>query len=260
MTESAATPVPELPFRIADSSLPAIVVTAGAALLMSSLLAGLMTWQAVLARYVYALRRERVRQGTLAGRGRGARRVGVLALAMLAFVGIVLGAVLRIDPVRYFFWIGMAGSYGLLVLLLLTSLAVVAYFSRDARGENVIRRLLAPALATALLGAVAAMAGGEFGLLIGLDDRWSWVIPGTAGCLVLFGVLWALVERSPAPASVRVHRARAEQRHRSRGAGPGATAAVLGRPQRRANKQRTREWARRPASRPPRRCLVPPLG
>jgi amino acid transporter len=215
VTESAATPVPELPFRIARTSLPAIVVTAGAALLVSSLLAGLMAWQAVLARYVYALRRERVRQGTLAGRGRGARRVGVLALAVLALVGIVLGAVLRIDPVRYFFWIGMAGSYGLLVLLLLTSLAVVAYFGRDARGENVIRRLLAPAVATALLGAVAAMAGSEFGLLVGLDDRWSWVIPGTAGCLVLFGVLWALVERSWHP-----------HRYESIGLGPNSVTGV----------------------------------
>ena len=174
-----------------------------------------MAWQDVLARYLYALRRERVPQGTLAGRGRGARRAGVLVIAVLALLGIGLGTVLRIDPIRYFFWLGVAGSYGLLVLLALTSLAVVTYFGRDARGENVVRRLLAPALATALLGAVVVMAGGEFGLLVGMDDRWSWAIPAAVGCVVVVGVLWAFVERVWHP-----------RRYESIGLGPNSVTGV----------------------------------
>jgi amino acid transporter len=201
ITESAATDVPALPFRLADATLPAAAVTAAAALLLISVLVALMAWQVVVARYVYALRRERIRPGTFASLGRagGGRRAGILFLGVVALAGIGLGAWRHIDPVLYFFRIGMAGSYGLLILLLLTSLAVVTYFGRDARGENVARRMMAPALATALLGAVAVMAGREFGLLVGLNDRWSWLVPAGAGCVVVLGMLWALVERIQRP-------------------------------------------------------------
>ncbi len=197
--ESAATAVPALPFLLADAYVPAAVGTAAAALLLISVLIALMAWQVVVARYVYALRRERIPPGAVVRHAGRARRAGILVLGMVGLAGIALGAVLRVDPVRFFFWVGMAGSYGLLVLLLLTSLAVVAYFGRNARGENVVRRMLAPALATASLVAVAVMAGSEFGLLVGLDDRWSWMVPAGAGCVVLMGVFWAFVERVRRP-------------------------------------------------------------
>ncbi len=204
ITESAPSDVPALPFRLADATLPAAAVTAAAALLLISVLVALMAWQVVVARYVYALRRERIRPGTFASLGRGgggggARRAGILFLGAVALAGIGLGAWRHIDPVLYFFWIGMAGSYGLLILLLLTSLAVVTYFGRDARGENVARRMMAPVLATALLGAVAVMAGREFGLLVGFNDRWSWLVPAGAGFVLVLGMLRASVERIQSP-------------------------------------------------------------
>lgn len=200
VTESSATAVPELPFRLAaQAAVPSAVLTVAAALLLASLVAALVAWQAVFARYVYALRRERVRHGTLAGRGGGARTAGTLVLAGLSSLAIVAGAARDIDPIQYFFRVGMSGAYGLLVLLLLTSLAVVAYFGRDARGENVLRRLFAPALSTAVLGAVAVMSGTEFALLLGMGEQWNWVVPSAAGTVVALGVVWSWIERTRRP-------------------------------------------------------------
>ena len=52
---------------------------------------------------------------------------------------------------RLFFWLGTTGGFGILILLAVTSVAVVAFFARDPRGENAWRRLIAPALAAVLL-------------------------------------------------------------------------------------------------------------
>ena len=59
------------------------------------------------------------------------------------------------------------------------------------------------------------MAGGEFGLLVGLDDRWSWAVPAAIGCVVVLGVLWALLERVWHP-----------RRYESIGLGPNRVIAV----------------------------------
>jgi hypothetical protein len=50
-----------------------------------------------------------------------------------------------------------------------TSIAVVAFFRRDRRGESAWAALAFPTLAALLIGAVAVLATAHFALLIGVD-------------------------------------------------------------------------------------------
>jgi amino acid transporter len=212
---AGATPT-ELLFRLADARLPAGAVTF-AACYSCAILAALVSWQAVLSRYASALARERIPTGRLGiGSQRSASIVSTMVGSAVALVVIVVTAVLRRDPTNWvFFRLGMAGAYGVLILLLLCSLAVVAYFARDARGENLVRRLVAPGLATMLLGGVAVLAGGDFGTLLGVDRTVGWMAAAAAPGVAALGLAWALVLRRRRP-----------DRYRAIGLGPNSVTGL----------------------------------
>jgi hypothetical protein len=80
-----------------------------------------------------------------------------------------------------FFWLGSSGGFGVLVLLALTAIAVVAFFARDARGENLWRRLIAPGLAAVLLAAIVVLAVQHYATLLGVPagDPAAWILPAS---------------------------------------------------------------------------------
>jgi amino acid transporter len=83
----------------------------------------------------------------------GAPRVASLTQSAIGFAVIVLYALAGWDPmVRLFFGLGTTGTFGVLCLLTVTSIAVIRFFARDPRGEGAWRRLVAPALAAIAYG------------------------------------------------------------------------------------------------------------
>jgi amino acid transporter len=195
---------PELMFSLATSHLGATVADIGRILFITSLFAALLSFHNTVARYGFALGREGVLPRALGRTNRrtGAPQVASVTQSALAIVVIGLFAAMEWDPlVQLFFWGGMFGAFGALILYASTSVAVVAFFARHTSGENVWRRVLAPALATAGLAWILYLAVSNFGTLLGVPegDPMAWALPVAYPVVFALGFLWALILRGGRP-------------------------------------------------------------
>jgi amino acid transporter len=139
-------------------------------LFCTSLFAALLSFHNSVARYFFALGRERVLPAAF---GRTSARTGAPVVGSLAqTVGalLVVGgfAVAGEDPVlKLFTWLGQLGALGVLVLMTVTSFAVVAFFRRRPDPDaGPVRTLVAPLVAGVLLLAIAILAVTNFNVLI----------------------------------------------------------------------------------------------
>ncbi|MFV2108897.1 APC family permease [Micromonospora sp. LOL_015] len=216
--DAAARHGPELMFVLVDGHLPRLFVDVGRLLLVTSLFAALLAFHNMVARYLFALGREQVLPAAL-GRthGRtGAPRLGSLAQTGVAGLTIAGYALAGLDPVVHlFFWLTVTGGLGVLILMTATSLAVLAYFRHDRRGESRWSTAVAPGVALNLLVFILG------GTLIGFGDLLNtppgsparWALPGLYAAAVTAGLVWATV----------LHRTR---RHVYATVGAGADAAT----------------------------------
>jgi hypothetical protein len=94
-----------------------------------------------------------------------------------------------------FFGGGTTGGFGILILLAVTSVAVIAFFARNPRGESAWSRLIAPALAAILLTALAVLAVLHYDTLLGVPAgaAAAWALPASYAVLAAAGLAWALV-------------------------------------------------------------------
>ena len=205
--ETAATGGPF--FAVAGQHAGEWIVDVGQVLLITSIVAAALSYHNTTARYTFALGRERVLPSFF-GRTRarsGAPMAGSLAQTVVALVVIIAFAVFGWDPLlQMFFWLGTAGGTGILLLVAATSLAVIFYFARDARGEGVWSRLLAPILATIALGVVTYFVLDNFSALIGITPdtppSWNtavWAFPAAYGAMAIIGIIWALILKVISP-------------------------------------------------------------
>lgn len=176
----------------------------GHVLLGTSLFAALLSFHNAVARYTFALGREGVLPRVFGRTTRkGAPRYASLAQTTLAFGVLVLYAVAGWDPlVQLFYWGSTSGGLGVLLLITLTSIAVLGFFARDRRGETLWHRVIAPLIATVILLVVAYLALDNLPTLFG-------VAPGTgpakvipAAFLLIFaaGTCWGLILHRTQPA------------------------------------------------------------
>jgi amino acid transporter len=189
----------ELVFNLAAQILGSAWGTLGHALLLTSIFAGMLSYHASASRYVFSLGREGVLPSVF---GRtlpktGAPIWGSLVQTVVGFIVIIIFAEAGLDPmVNLFYWLGTTGGFGVLVLLAVTSAAVIGYFWR--RGdENPWRSVIAPFLALAALCAAVVLAVANFATLLGVapDSPARWAFPAAFLVIALGGVLWATVLR-----------------------------------------------------------------
>jgi len=154
-------------------------------------------------RYVFSLAREHVLPVVLARTNRhDCPWLASLGLSVTGLVVIAVYAVAGWDPlVRLFFWVGTTGGYGILLLLAATSVAVIVFFARDRRGENLAVRVLAPGTAALLLAAMAWEATSNYATLLGVPggSPEARLLPAAYLAIVAAGVILALVLRSHRP-------------------------------------------------------------
>jgi amino acid transporter len=191
-------------FILADMSLGEPWVTIGSTLFATSVLAAMISFHNTCARYGFALGRERVLPGALGQTSprSGAPVVASLIQSAIGLAVIVIYAVAGWDPILYlFFTIGVTGGFGVLVLIAVTSIAIVAFFAREPSGENVWRRTIAPVLAAILLAVTVFFGVVEYDFLLGLPDPepLRWILPAIYVVLFLLGVWWARYLRSARP-------------------------------------------------------------
>jgi len=179
-------------------------VQIGTILFATSVLAAMISFHNTVARYTFALGRERVFPSILSTTGRrsGAPIAGSLVQSFIGLAVIVVYALFELDPVvQLFFWVGTAGGFGVLVLVALTSIAVIAFFARNPNGENAFRRIIAPFVASVLLAVVVFFAVQNFDVLLGVapDHPLRWIIPASFPAIAILGILWALILRVSKP-------------------------------------------------------------
>lgn len=175
----------------------------GLILITTSIAAAALSYHNTTARYAFALGRERVLPAFF-GRTRarsGAPAAGSLFQTAIALVVLVLFAVQGWDPMlNLFFWLGTSGGVGVLFLVFATSLSVIAYFLKDARGEGAWARLIAPILSSVALAYIIWLVVDNFGGLLGFqpgtENAAVWAFPAAYGAVAVIGVIWALILRS----------------------------------------------------------------
>src|SRR5258705_4890076 len=191
-------------FGLAADRLPSALVDIGSALFATSVLAAMISFHNTVARYTFALGRERVFPSLLSTTGRrsGAPVAGSLVQSLLGLVVILLYAAFNLNPVmQLFFWIGTAGAFGILVLVALTSISVFFFFLRNHHGESAFHRIVAPLLATVLLGGVTYFAVDGFNnlLVVAPDHPLRWIIPAAYPAVAILGIIWALILKASKP-------------------------------------------------------------
>jgi amino acid transporter len=194
---------PEVVFALAATHLGNPAADIGHALFLTSLIAAMISFHNTTARYTFALGREGVLPAILGNTSRtGAPKTGSLLQSLLGLAVITLYAAAGWDPlVQLFFWGGTGGGYGVLLLITLTSLAVIAYFARHRTDDGTWQRRIAPVLATTALGAVAWLATTNFDTLLGVppDAGIRSAIPIAYGTAMLLGIGWALLLKHTRP-------------------------------------------------------------
>jgi amino acid transporter len=188
---------PELLFDLAAARLAPWAVTLGRVLLLTGLLAAMIALHHTATRYVVALAGERVLPGGLA---RPVPAAVIQSLLVATVLGVAYAA--GWDPVAQTFgWLTTAGALGILLVLVATALATLLFLNRVPDGESVWRRLVAPAAATILLGALAYLAFSHLPALFGVPSGHplTSVVPGGYAAVLLVGVSYGYVVKAVRP-------------------------------------------------------------
>ncbi|PWR11141.1 amino acid permease [Micromonospora acroterricola] len=204
IVEAARADGTDLIFNLVSPHLGTSVITIGRVLFITSLFAALLSFHHTVARYLFALGRERVLPAALGRTSHrtGAPKVGSIIQSFIAVAVIVGYAIANADPIMHlFFWITVTGGLGVLALMTVTSAAVVGYFARIRHTEGPWRALVAPLIATIALTAILAVTVQEFDTLLGVHPHspLRWLFPATYAIVALLGATWALILRTAKP-------------------------------------------------------------
>jgi amino acid transporter len=197
---------PDMIFNVAGQFLgkSSTILDIGHTLLLTSVFAAMLSYHNAVARYTFALGREGVLPRIL-GRTRarsGAPLVASISQSITGLVVILVYAINGFDPLtKMFFWLGTTGGFGILILLLVTSLAVMKFFATNTRGESIWARVIAPILALIGLGYMFYETLKGYANLLGISphDPARWVLPGLYLVVAVIGILYALILYSTRP-------------------------------------------------------------
>lgn len=134
-------------------------------LVVTSAFAAVLSCHNIIARYLFSLGSDKVLPPVL-GRvhaRHGSPHVASLVLTLVFAAGLI--AFSGTDPNASYAWLAGAGGFPLLILMLLTSVSVIAFFRREAvsaAGASTWQTLVAPALATVGLAIAVYMSATNF--------------------------------------------------------------------------------------------------
>jgi len=172
-------------------------------LFLTSLFAAALAFHNCVWRYIFALGREGVLPAALGRTGPNSiPKAASLTQSLTGLAVIAAYALAHADPMTaLFFDLGTTGGFGIVLLLALTSVAVIAFFWTDPHEENAWRRLIAPALAAVLLGGIAVLAVLHYATLLGVQQgaTAAWALPASYAAVAVAGLSWALVLRARRP-------------------------------------------------------------
>ncbi|SMD26070.1 GNAT family N-acetyltransferase [Kibdelosporangium aridum] len=183
------------------------IVDIGRVLIVTSLFAALVSFHNTVARYLFALGREQVLPAGLGSTNRrtGSPYVGSLAQTVLAFLVIIVSVVAGLDPLIDLMYIGTTfGGLGVIILMVLTSISVIGYFSRRTdTGENTWHKFVSPGIAAVLLLVVLWLTLDQYSYLLGLPSGHPavWILPSSFAVFGIAGIAWGAYLKSRRPAT-----------------------------------------------------------
>ncbi len=199
---AAASQGPALMFGMAGPRVAGIAQL----LFLTSLFAAALAFHNAVWRYTFSLSRERVLPAFLSRTGASSiPTFASLAQSLTGLAVILIYAAGGWPPMSdLFFWGGTTGGLGILILLALTSVAVIRFFAAGdgARArESGWARLIAPALAALLLAAIVVLATGHYATLLGVapGSPAAWLLPAAYAVAAAAGLAWAAFLRSRRP-------------------------------------------------------------
>jgi amino acid transporter len=196
---------PGLVFGVLGQYTNSTVADIANVLFLTSVFAALLSFHNAIARYLFALGRERVLPKGLArvGARTGGPLVGSLVQTTLALIVVVLFALAHADPIlKLFTWFSGMSAVGVILLMTGTSAGVIGFFrKRRNADENAWQRAIAPALATIALGALVVLLIANFDSLLGTDPNspLRWVLPAIVLASAVGGVIWGAILRNYRP-------------------------------------------------------------
>ena len=207
VVDTARDPESGIPFSILGEYTGPSIVGVATTLLITSVFAALLSFHSAVARYVFALSRERVLPARLAyvGRGSGAGApIGGSALQSAIALAVILAFVLAdADPVLTLFtWLSSLAALAIMLLMVGTSIGVIRFFRHGGgTNESAWQRLGAPALGAVAMGAILITTVVNIGSLLGTapGSPVALILPGLLAAAVVAGVLWAVTLRAARP-------------------------------------------------------------
>lgn len=156
-------------FSVADQYVGSWLGTVMSWLVLTSLFAGLLAFQNSAARYFFSLGRAGVLPRALDRVNKGGAPVaGALTTSAISLVVIVLFVVTDKDPVlNMFFWFSAMAVLAIVLVEILVSAAVIAYFRRTGEDTRPWNTMIAPAISIVGLALGAYLVAARFGLLAG---------------------------------------------------------------------------------------------
>jgi amino acid transporter len=164
-----------------------------AVLLCTSVFACLLALHNILARYIYCLGVDgtfpRSWAGIHARHGSPYRASVIVTIVMLLAVVAIAGA--GAEPYAGYGALTGVGGYALLLLLILTSLAVIAFFLRRGDRSKPWKTLIAPLASFSLLSVVGFLATRHMSLLTG-NVKIATILISVVGATLVVGSLYAV--------------------------------------------------------------------
>jgi amino acid transporter len=175
----------------------------GRTLFLTSVFAAALAFHNACWRYSFALGRERVLPAVLGRTGQAGVPKTASAVQSVFGLAVIVGfAAEHWDPmINLFFWLGTTGAAGILILLAVTSIAVVRYFALNPHDEPLWLRVIAPSAAAAALLVMVWLCLDNYSTLLGVPagSISAKLLPAIFAAVTVIGFAWALILRKTKP-------------------------------------------------------------
>jgi amino acid transporter len=170
-------------------------------LMLTSLFACVLSFHNTINRYLFVIAREGLLPKKLAethAAHQSPHVAGLVQLILLAVVFVILGLA-GLDPTIVVGWASGFTAIGILIIQILVSVSVVAFFNRDARGVSLCQRLIAPAISVVALAICLYLLVANIQYVSGSESPVVKSFPLIIGLLIVAGIVLANWLKSARP-------------------------------------------------------------
>jgi amino acid transporter len=181
-------------FEVAGRYAGGTVATIMGLLFVTSIFAAVSAFHNYIARYTYVMGREGLLPASVGVTHAQhlSPHMGSIIQTVCAVVVVGLFAVLGLDPIlNLFTWISQIGTLGIIAMMALTSFAVIAFFNRDARGENALATKVAPLVAGLIMLVLFGYIFLNYGGLTGTSGALGIILPALVLVAAVVGYVLA---------------------------------------------------------------------